>query len=136
MAVGAASETVRPEADSGRRPARSPSVALNGFPALDSREACCGLYHRAVELVGKRWTGAILLVMMDGPLRFSQIRQLVPDLSDRLLSERLKELEAEGIVERRVIDGGPVHVEYGLSEKGRALQPTVRALKAWAHDWL
>src|SRR5919109_5436380 len=85
-----------------------------------SREACCGLYHRAVELVGKRWTGAILLVMMGGPLRFSQIKQLVPDLSDRLLSERLKELEAEGVVERRVIDGGPMHVEYRLTEMGRA----------------
>jgi DNA-binding HxlR family transcriptional regulator len=138
MAVGAASETVRPETatEAGRRRSRSPSIALNGIPAPHSREACCGLYHRAVELVGKRWTGAILLVMMGGPLRFSQIKQLVPDLSDRLLSERLKELEAEGIVERRVIDGGPMHVEYRLTEKGRALQPTVRALKAWAHEWL
>ena len=65
------------------------------------RPPCCSLYHRAVELVGKRWTGAILIVLMDGPLRFSEIKQLVPDLSDRLLSERLKELEAEGIVDRR-----------------------------------
>lgn len=103
-------------------------------PDLDGqRESCCGLYHHAVELVGKRWTGAILLVLMDGPLRFSAIGQLVPDLSDRLLSERLKELEGEGIVERRVIDGQPVGVEYALTAKGRALEPTVRSLKAWAH---
>jgi DNA-binding HxlR family transcriptional regulator len=100
------------------------------------RSACCGLYHRAIELVGKRWTGAILLVLMDGPLHFSGIRQLVPELSDRLLSERLKELEGEGIVERRVLDGSPVRVEYSLTEKGRALEPTLRALKDWAHQHL
>jgi DNA-binding HxlR family transcriptional regulator len=105
-------------------------------PPSGDRHACCSFYHRAVELVGKRWTGAILLVLMEGPLRFSEIKQLVPDLSDRLLSERLKELEAEGIVERRVIDETPVHVEYELTEKGRALEPAVRALKRWARAWL
>jgi DNA-binding HxlR family transcriptional regulator len=98
------------------------------------RPACCGLYHRAIELVGKRWTGAILLVLMDGPLHFSGIRQLVPELSDRLLSERLKELEGEGIVERRVLDGSPVRVEYSLTAKGEALGPALRALKQWAHE--
>jgi DNA-binding HxlR family transcriptional regulator len=99
------------------------------------RTACCSLYHQAIELIGKRWTGAILLVLMDGPLHFSEIRELVPDISDRLLSERLKELESESIVERRVIDGAPVRVEYSLTEKGAALEPVVRSLKAWAHDW-
>ena len=102
--------------------------------AYADRPACCGLYHRAVELVGKRWTGAILLVLMDGPLHFSGIRQLVPELSDRLLSERLKELEGKGIVERRVLDGSPVRVEYSLTAKGEALEPALRALKQWAHD--
>ncbi len=102
----------------------------------NGRPACCSRYHRAVELVGKRWTGAILLVLMDGPLRFSEIGQLVPDLSDRLLSERLKELEAEGIVERRVIDGSPVRTEYSLTEKGLALEPAVRALENWGRSWL
>src|SRR3954449_8762285 len=100
------------------------------------RPACCSLYHHAIELVGKRWTGAILLVLLDGPLHFSGIRQLVPELSDRLLSERLKELEAEGVVERRVLDGAPVRVEYSLTEKGRALEPAVRALKDWGREWL
>src|ERR671937_1210495 len=98
----------------------------------DGRESCCSAYHRAVELVGKRWTGAILLVLMDGPARFSEVKQLVPDLSDRLLSERMKELEAEGMVERRVIDDMPVKVEYALTEKGAGLEPVVRALKLWA----
>ena len=73
---------------------------------------------------------------MDGPLRFSEVKQLVPDLSDRLLSERMKELEAEGIVERRVLDDAPVRVEYALTDKGAALEPAVRALKRWAHTWL
>jgi DNA-binding HxlR family transcriptional regulator len=102
----------------------------------EDRSPCCHLYHRAVELVGKRWSGAILLVLMDGPLRFSEITHLVPDLSDRLLSERLKELEAEGIVERHVTDGAPVRVDYALTEKGRALEPALRALKSWSHDHL
>jgi DNA-binding HxlR family transcriptional regulator len=105
-----------------------------GTAVESSRPSCCALYHRAIELVGKRWTGAILLVLMDGPLHFSGIRQLVPELSDRLLSERLKELEAEAIVERRVLDGSPVRVEYSLTAKGRALEPTLGALKAWAQE--
>ena len=100
------------------------------------RPQCCGLYHRAVELIGKRWSGAIILVLLDGPLHFSGIRQLVPELSDRLLSERLKELEAEGVVQRRVLDGAPVRVEYSLTEKGQALEPAVRALKQWGREWL
>ena len=101
-----------------------------------ARPACCSLYHRAIELVGKRWTGAILLVLLDGPLHFSGIRQLVPELSDRLLSERLKELEAAGIVERRVLDAAPVRVEYSLTEKGRALEPALASLKEWAREHL
>ena len=101
-----------------------------------SRPACCTLYHQAVELVGKRWTGAILIVLLDGPLRFSEVKHLIPDLSDRLLSERLKELEAEGIVQRRCENGGAAKVEYALTPKGEALEPAVRALKSWAHSYL
>lgn len=100
------------------------------------RQGCCSLYHRAVELIGKRWSGAILIVLTGGPLRFSEIRALVPDLSDRLLSERLKELEAEGIVERRVFDEVPVRVEYALTGKGEALEPVLREIKSWAQMWL
>jgi DNA-binding HxlR family transcriptional regulator len=117
----------------------APGAATEPWPTTERaghRHPCCSYYHRAVELIGKRWTGAILMVMLDGPLRFSEIKQLVPDLSDRLLSERMKELESEGIVERRVIDDSPIHVEYALTEKGRALEPAVRALKSWARSWL
>src|SRR5215211_6512888 len=104
--------------------------------SADQRSACCSAYHHAIELIGKRWTGAILFVLMDGPLRFSEVKVLVPDLSDRLLSERLKELEGEGIVTRRVIDDVPARVEYALTQKGRALEPAVRSLKVWARSWL
>ena len=111
-------------------------ATAEGRPVAGRRESCCTAYHQAVELIGKRWTGAILFVLMDGPLRFSEVKVLVPDLSDRLLSERMKELEAEGIVERRVIDAMPVRVEYRLTEKGEALEPAVRSLKVWARSWL
>jgi DNA-binding HxlR family transcriptional regulator len=100
------------------------------------REACCSLYHQAIELVGKRWTGAIVAVLLEGPARFSEIKECVPDLSDRLLSERLKELEAEGLVDRQVIDGNPPRVQYLLTEKGLALEPALHSLRAWARTWL
>ena len=102
----------------------------------DAPSACCPLYHEAVELVGRRWTGAILRVLMDGPLRFSQIAQAVPELSDRLLSERMKELEARGIVERTVIPGPPLRVEYSLSQMGAELEPALVELQTWANRWL
>ncbi|MFL5820982.1 MAG: winged helix-turn-helix transcriptional regulator [Solirubrobacteraceae bacterium] len=97
---------------------------------------CCPLYHQAVELIGKRWTGAIVSVLLARPLRFSEISQAVPQLSDRLLSERMKELEARGMVERRVLPGPPVRVEYRLTEMGRDLAPALSELKRWAHRWL
>jgi DNA-binding HxlR family transcriptional regulator len=97
---------------------------------------CCPLYHEAVELVGRRWTGAILRVLMDGALRFSEIAQAVPELSDRLLSERMKELEGRGMVKRRVISGPPLRVEYSLSEMGHALEPALSELERWANRWL
>jgi DNA-binding HxlR family transcriptional regulator len=112
------------------------AIAHEGESVAARRESCCSAYHQAVELIGKRWTGAIVFVLMDGPLRFSEVKVLVPDLSDRLLSERMKELEAEGIVERHVIDEMPVRVEYCLTVKGRALEPAVRSLKVWARSWL
>ena len=101
-----------------------------------SAASCCPLYHEAVELIGRRWTGAILRVLMDGPLRFSQIGQAVPELSDRLLSERMKELESRGIVERTVIAGPPLRVEYALSPMGQELEPALSELQRWAGRWL
>ena len=96
----------------------------------------CPYFHEAVELVGKRWTGAIVHALLPGPLRFSELAQAIPQISDRLLSMRLKELEGLGIVERHVCEGSPVRVEYALSPKGRALEPAVGALRTWARAWL
>jgi DNA-binding HxlR family transcriptional regulator len=104
--------------------------------------SCCPYYHEAIELIGKRWTGAIVGVLLnipadaEGGLRFTEIAQAVPELSDRLLSERMKELEARGVVERTVLPGPPVHVEYRLTEMGRALQPALSELRDWARRWL
>src|ERR687893_2015942 len=93
---------------------------------------CCPRLHEAVELVGKRWTGAILAVLLEGgTMRFSEVGQAVPQLSDRLLSERMKELEARGLVERRVIHSTPARVEYELTEMGRDLAPALAQLAAW-----
>lgn len=102
----------------------------------DGFSGFCPLYHRAIEIVGRRWTGAIIRALLAGHIRFGQIRATVPGLSDRLLSERLKELEAEGIVERRVLAETPVRIEYRLTPKGEALGSVVQAVSAWAEVWL
>ena len=96
----------------------------------------CPYYHAAVEMLGKRWTGAIVSALLAGPLRFSELSAGIPQISDRLLSIRLKELEAGGVVARRVCDGAPVRVEYELTPKGRALEPVIGALRQWAREWL
>ena len=102
----------------------------------DHITAFCPVYHRAIELIGRRWTGAILRALMSGATRFTDITAAVPGLSDRLLSERLKELEAEGIVSRTVVPSTPVRIEYGLTEKGHALNDVMAAVSEWAETWL
>lgn len=98
--------------------------------------AFCPRFHHAVELIGRRWSGAILRAMLSGSSRFSEIAATVPGLSDRLLSERLKELEAEAVVIRTVHPETPVRIEYHLTDKGRALAPVVDSIAAWAEAWL
>lgn len=97
----------------------------------------CGRFHRASELVGRRWTGAIIFVLLQSPrCRFAVLRAAIPDITDRMLSERLQELEHEGIVERTVVPETPVRVDYSLTRKGRALASAVDALAAWAEKWV
>lgn len=95
----------------------------------------CAQFHEAVELIGARWTGAILQVLMRGPMRYADLRTTVPEISDRMLSDRLRLLERGGIVIRQVIPESPVRVEYALTEKGKALEPALAAIGAWAHRW-
>lgn len=95
----------------------------------------CPHFHAAIELIGKRWTGAILCALTEGPLRFGELARAVPGLSDRLLSQRLRELEDEGLVERAVESATPVRVTYSLTEKGAGLGPAIGELKQWARRW-
>ena len=103
---------------------------------IQEAQAFCPYYHHAVELIGRRWTGAILRAMLVGVSRFSDLTETIPGLSDRMLSERLKELEAEGLTVRLVIPETPVRVEYHLTEKGRALESVIEAVSGWAEEWL
>lgn len=96
----------------------------------------CPRYEHAVQILGKRWTGLLLLALMDGPRRFCELTSLVEGLSDRVLSDRLRELELEGIVNRVVYPQIPVRVEYQLTEKGSALKPVVDAIQVWAEQWI
>jgi DNA-binding HxlR family transcriptional regulator len=96
----------------------------------------CARFHRAVELIGGRWTGAVIQLLLNGRMRFAQLRDAIPDISDRMLSERLRELEAEGIVERIVVPETPVRVEYELTEKGRALEQALVSVGKWAERWV
>ena len=96
----------------------------------------CIKFHQAVELIGSRWTGAVIQLLLQGRMRFAELRDAIPDISDRMLSERLRELEAEGIVERLVIPETPVRVEYELTDKGRALELPLAAVGKWAEQWV
>ena len=103
---------------------------------IDEAHAFCPYYRHAVELIGRRWTGAILRAMLFGVTRFSDLAETIPGMSDRMLSERLKELEAEGLVIRSVIPETPVRIQYHLTEKGRSLWSVVEAVAGWAEEWL
>jgi DNA-binding HxlR family transcriptional regulator len=98
-------------------------------------QGVCPHFHAAIELIGKRWTGAILCALTERPLRYSELAKAVPGLSDRLLSRRLRELEEEGVVERLVEPGAPVRVTYSLTAKGVELRPAIAELRSWARRW-
>ena len=96
----------------------------------------CARFHRAVELIGRRWSGAIIQILRQRPSRYAELRTAIPDITDRMLSERLRELEDEAIVARTVIPETPVRVEYSLTAKGRALAPALDAIGHWAERWV
>jgi DNA-binding HxlR family transcriptional regulator len=100
------------------------------LPELSSR------FHHASELIGRRWTGAIIFVLLRQRCRFAVLREAIPDITDRMLSERLQELEEEAIVERFVIPDTPVRVEYALTKKGHELSPAFDAIGHWAEKWV
>ena len=95
----------------------------------------CPKYEQAMQVLGKKWTCLILRCLLAEPRRFTEISGYVEGLSDRLLSQRLQELEEEGIVNRQVFDRKPVIVEYSLTAKGQAFRKVAEAIQEWANEW-
>lgn len=95
----------------------------------------CPKFETAIDILGKRWTGLIIEVLLNGAVRFSDMAQRIPELSDRMLVQRLKELEKAQVVTRRVYPEMPVRIEYALTQKGRDLAPVVEAIHRWADAW-
>src|SRR6201991_4926450 len=115
-------------------PQAAPTAPRSRAAAAPCTEVC-PQFHEAIELIGKRWTGAIVCALTERPMRFGELGKAVPGLSDRLLSQRLRELEDEGLVEREVEAGTPVRVTYSLTATGEDLGPAITELKAWAKRW-
>ena len=109
-------------------------VLARPTPTDEDKHACSRFQH-AVEFIGKRWVGVILFFLLDGPARFNEILAGIPNLSDRLLTERLRELEAAGMVTREVQPGPPVRVIYALTEAGRSLSDIIGAVARWSNEW-
>jgi DNA-binding HxlR family transcriptional regulator len=112
-----------------------PEIGWARGAPTDADKHACSRFQHAVEFIGKRWVGVILFVLLDGPARFNEILAGIPNLSDRLLTERLRELEAAGMVTREVQPGPPVRVIYALTDAGRSLSDIIRAVARWADEW-
>jgi len=95
----------------------------------------CRRFQSAVELIGKRWSSAILLALARGADRFGEIRAMVPGLSDRMLAERIRELQTAELVERDVVPSTPVQIRYHLTERGLDLIRSLQPLVKWGHRW-
>jgi DNA-binding HxlR family transcriptional regulator len=102
---------------------------------MDQSSKLCPRFEKAMRMMGQRWTGLVIYQLLTGPQRFCSIESSLP-ISGRLLSERLKELEQEGIVKREVFPETPVRIEYSLTEKGKALEPLLRELEKWSQNWI
>jgi DNA-binding HxlR family transcriptional regulator len=96
----------------------------------------CARFHMAIELIGARWSGAVLQALFTGSHRFADIRAAIPGVSDMMLTRRLRELEDAGLVQRRVMPTSPVRVEYHLTQMGREAGPVLDAVIGWSHKWI
>jgi DNA-binding HxlR family transcriptional regulator len=103
--------------------------------SMDQDRTVCESFQRAAQLVGQRWVPQIVWVLLDGSRRYSAVRDAIPEISDTLLSERLRELEEAGVVTRTVTPSTPVLIEYGLSDRGRELAVVMDDLSTWAERW-
>lgn len=95
----------------------------------------CPRFEKAMSILGQRWSGLIIYQLLNGPQRFCTVEAAMP-ISARVLSERLKDLEQEGIVLRQVYPETPVRIEYSLTEKGLALAPLMKEIEKWGQDWI
>ncbi|WP_280769986.1 winged helix-turn-helix transcriptional regulator [Salipaludibacillus daqingensis] len=96
----------------------------------------CPKFESAFLLLGKRWNGLILRVLLQGPARFRDISANIPSMSDKMLVDRLKELEQAELVKRSVFPETPVRIEYELTEKGKAIEPALDEVQNWAENWM
>ncbi len=102
---------------------------------MDQPNPLCPRFEAAFELLGKRWTGLIIHGLLQGPGRFKDLSESIPNMSDRMLAERLKELESAGIIERNVYPETPVRIEYKLTDKGKELEQVMESVQKWADKW-
>lgn len=96
----------------------------------------CPRYEAAAELLGKKWTGLIIRVLLGGPKRFKEIKEQIPEMSDKMLTDRMKELEATNIVKRTVYPEMPVRIEYELTDRGHDLEPVISSIQNWGEKWM
>lgn len=96
----------------------------------------CPRFEKAIEILSKRWTALIVYQLLSGPQRFCEIENAISNLSGKVLTERLRELESEEIVQRNVYPEIPVRIEYSLTEKGKALAPVFANIAKWAEQWI
>jgi DNA-binding HxlR family transcriptional regulator len=107
-----------------------------GETVMRYSEQLCIRFQQAMEILGKRWTALIIKLLLERPLRFHELAEQLEVIGDRMLSQRLKELEREGVIERRIFAEVPTRVEYSLTDKGRALAPVVASIEAWSDRWI
>ncbi|GGT15882.1 winged helix-turn-helix transcriptional regulator [Streptomyces chromofuscus] len=103
-----------------------------GLERSSIHDDTCPSFHEALELVGRRWTGSVLFAAARGARRFGEFRAAIDGISDRLLSQRLKELESQGLIRRTVIPTTPVRVQYSLAPSGQALIDALQPLAKWS----
>lgn len=96
----------------------------------------CPKYESAIELLGKKWTGLIIRVLLGGPKRFKELKEQIPEMSDKMLTDRMKELESLGILKRTVYPEMPVRIEYELTDRGADLEQVILSIQDWGERWM
>jgi DNA-binding HxlR family transcriptional regulator len=114
------------------------SVRTSHPPLVDAEQCATAdaTLTRAFDLLGKRWTGVLLATLRGNAVGFRVLSRAIPGISDSVLSDRLSELTAAGLIVRSVQEGPPVSVSYALTEAGGALLPALEQISEWANQYL